>query len=126
MRGAVHAQDHAARAGGGHDEVVGGIQGAGWEPEACPDVEHGKDAPADVDHPFDRRRRARQRRDGDGADELAHVGGGEAVAPALDLENEDFEAGRQKPDFAPYFGKELTPQDLCRLRGAWQAKWGGA
>jgi hypothetical protein len=38
---------------------------------------------------------------------------------------EDFEAGKQKPDFAPYFGKELTPQDLCRLRGAWQAKWGG-
>src|SRR5262249_12340 len=35
----------------------------------------------------------------------------------------DFEEGRQSADFAPFFGKDLSPKDLCRLHGTWHAKW---
>jgi hypothetical protein len=34
---------------------------------------------------------------------------------------DDFEAGRQEADFAPYFGIELGPKELCRLHGVWHA-----
>jgi hypothetical protein len=37
----------------------------------------------------------------------------------------DFEAGRLAADFAPYFGKELGPQDLARLYGTWYERMGG-
>jgi hypothetical protein len=33
----------------------------------------------------------------------------------------DCEAGRQAADFAPYFGRDLSPGDLCRLHGTWHA-----
>jgi hypothetical protein len=36
----------------------------------------------------------------------------------------DFEAGKQTTDFGPYFGKDLTPKDLCRLHGTWWAVYG--
>jgi hypothetical protein len=35
---------------------------------------------------------------------------------------EDFEAGRQEPDFGAYFGKELGPKELCRLHGTWHER----
>ena len=36
----------------------------------------------------------------------------------------DFEAGKQEADFGRYFGAELTPAELCRLHGTWQARIG--
>jgi hypothetical protein len=36
----------------------------------------------------------------------------------------DFEAGRQQPDFGPYYGKDLSPKDLCQLHGTWYANFG--
>jgi hypothetical protein len=36
----------------------------------------------------------------------------------------DFEAGRQQPDFGPYYGKDLSPKELCRLHGTWYANFG--
>jgi hypothetical protein len=36
----------------------------------------------------------------------------------------DFEAGRQADDIDRYRGIELRPADLCRLYGAWVARWG--
>jgi hypothetical protein len=35
---------------------------------------------------------------------------------------EDFEAGRQEPDFGAYFGQELGPRELCRLHGTWHER----
>jgi hypothetical protein len=37
----------------------------------------------------------------------------------------DFEQGRQEADFAPFWGIDLGPKDLCRLHGVWQARYGG-
>lgn len=37
----------------------------------------------------------------------------------------DFEAGRLDMDFAPYFGIDLKPKDLCRLYGTWHANCSG-
>jgi hypothetical protein len=37
---------------------------------------------------------------------------------------EDYEAGKQTTDFGPYFGKDLTPKDLCSLHGTWFAVYG--
>jgi hypothetical protein len=34
----------------------------------------------------------------------------------------DFEAGTQEASFDRYFGKDLTPAELCRLHGTWRAK----
>jgi hypothetical protein len=45
--------------------------------------------------------------------------------PALQRYLANFEEGRQSTDFGPFFGKELTPKDLCRLHGVWHTKWGG-
>ena len=39
---------------------------------------------------------------------------------------DDFEAGKQTTDFGPYFGKDLTAKDLCRLHGTWLAVYGAA
>jgi 3-methyladenine DNA glycosylase Mpg len=36
----------------------------------------------------------------------------------------DFEKGRKKADFAPYFGIDLGPSDLCKLYGVWFSHWG--
>ena len=36
----------------------------------------------------------------------------------------DFEAGRQQPDFGPYYGKDLSPKELCQLHGTWYANFG--
>lgn len=36
----------------------------------------------------------------------------------------DFERGRKEADFAPYFGRDLSPAELCRLYGVWFANWG--
>jgi hypothetical protein len=38
----------------------------------------------------------------------------------------DFEAGCQHREFAPYFGIDLKPKDLCRLYGTWQANYSGS
>ncbi len=35
-----------------------------------------------------------------------------------------FECGRKEADFAPYFGMELGPAELCKLYGVWFAHWG--
>jgi hypothetical protein len=35
-----------------------------------------------------------------------------------------FEAGRQVTDFSPYVGKDLSPADLARLHGTWDARFG--
>jgi hypothetical protein len=37
----------------------------------------------------------------------------------------DFEEGRQNSDFEAFFGKDLSPKDLCRLHGVWHTKWSG-
>jgi hypothetical protein len=37
---------------------------------------------------------------------------------------EDFTAGQNEADFAPYFGIDLGPKELCRLHGVWHAKIG--
>lgn len=37
----------------------------------------------------------------------------------------DFEEGRRAADFAPYFGIDLGPKELCRLYGVWWAHYGG-
>jgi hypothetical protein len=31
----------------------------------------------------------------------------------------EFEKGRKEADFAPYFGRDLGPADLCQLYGVW-------
>lgn len=31
----------------------------------------------------------------------------------------DYETGRKEGDFAPYFGRDLGPADLCKLYGVW-------
>ncbi|MHB1424488.1 MAG: hypothetical protein ACYC3I_15060 [Gemmataceae bacterium] len=36
----------------------------------------------------------------------------------------DFESGRKEADFAPYFGIDLGPAELCKLYGVWFAHWG--
>jgi hypothetical protein len=36
----------------------------------------------------------------------------------------DFETGRKEADFAPYFGIDLGPTELCKLYGVWFAHWG--
>jgi hypothetical protein len=36
----------------------------------------------------------------------------------------EFAAGRKEADFAPYFGRELTLAELCRLFGIWWAHYG--
>jgi hypothetical protein len=36
----------------------------------------------------------------------------------------DFERGRNEADFAPYFGIDLGPAELCKLYGVWFAHWG--
>jgi 3-methyladenine DNA glycosylase Mpg len=36
----------------------------------------------------------------------------------------DFERGRKEADFAPYFGIDLGPAELCKLYGVWFAHWG--
>jgi hypothetical protein len=33
----------------------------------------------------------------------------------------DFETGRKEADFAPYFGRDLGPAELCKLYGVWSA-----
>lgn len=35
----------------------------------------------------------------------------------------DFERGRKEADFAPYFGIDLGPAELCKLYGVWFAHW---
>ncbi len=35
-----------------------------------------------------------------------------------------FERGRNEADFAPYFGRDLSPAELCKLYGVWFAHWG--
>jgi hypothetical protein len=35
----------------------------------------------------------------------------------------DFERGRKEADFAPYFGIDLGPVELCKLYGVWFAHW---
>ncbi len=35
-----------------------------------------------------------------------------------------FERGRKEADFAPYFGIDLGPAELCKLYGVWFAHWG--
>src|SRR5262249_12280896 len=34
----------------------------------------------------------------------------------------DFEAGKKEPNFDRYYGKDLTPGELCRLHGTAQAR----
>jgi hypothetical protein len=46
--------------------------------------------------------------------------------PAIERYLADYEAGRQSTDFAPYFGIDLGPRELCRLHGTWQAVYGSA
>jgi hypothetical protein len=36
----------------------------------------------------------------------------------------DFDTGRKEADFAPYFGIDLGPTELCKLYGVWFAHWG--
>jgi hypothetical protein len=36
----------------------------------------------------------------------------------------EFAAGQEQPDFAPFFGKDLSPADLARLHGVWYARFG--
>jgi hypothetical protein len=38
----------------------------------------------------------------------------------------DFEEGRKLADFAPFWGIDLGPKDLCRLHGVWWEKYGAA
>jgi hypothetical protein len=35
----------------------------------------------------------------------------------------DFEEGCCDTDFAPFYGIDLGPKDLCRLHGTWHACW---
>jgi hypothetical protein len=35
----------------------------------------------------------------------------------------EFEAGRKEADFTPYFDRDLTPAELCRLYGVWCAHY---
>ncbi|MGF1582605.1 MAG: hypothetical protein ACFCD0_25050 [Gemmataceae bacterium] len=37
---------------------------------------------------------------------------------------DDFDAGKEEADFAPYFGKELNTELLCRLHGTWHTCYG--
>ena len=37
----------------------------------------------------------------------------------------DFEEGKKEGDFTPFWGIDLGPRDLCRLRGVWWANYGG-
>src|SRR5262249_4666053 len=59
---------------------------------------------------------------GAAADEIQQTTG--CPRPAMGRYIADFEAGRQNKDLTPYFGKDLTPKDLCRLYGTWVANFG--
>jgi hypothetical protein len=60
--------------------------------------------------------------DGKGAEAIRELTG--CPRAAVQRYVEDFEAGKQTTDFGPYFGKDLTPKDLCRLHGTWYAVYG--
>jgi len=43
---------------------------------------------------------------------------------AIERYLEDFAAGQNQADFAPFIGKDLSPSDLGRLHGVWYANFG--
>ena len=79
----VDAQDHAAGARRGDDEVVGRVEGLGGQPEAGADVQYGEDTAAHVDHPLDDGGGVGQRRDRHRPDQLQHVGEWEGRSSGL-------------------------------------------
>lgn len=57
------------------------------------------------------------------ADEIARLTG--SPKRSIDRYIADFNAGKKEPSFDRYYGKDLTPGELCRLHGTVSAKRGG-
>jgi hypothetical protein len=86
---AIDPQRYHARTGPGDDQVISRCRRLGCQAEARANVEHRHDGAAQVDGPFDDRRRAGQRRDGHGAHQLAHSACRQPLALSSDLKDQD-------------------------------------